>query len=128
MTQLSNQIFGCLLASSQVVFGQLFVGLELSAELEKINALTYIALNQILAALCCIALIFNKDINVKSIYISGNFFLSHIHCIETYIEINTLHTVMGGLIIRFHILICILYVMRDISTGRPSISELLQNY
>ena len=39
-----------------------------------------------------------------------------------------MHTMMGGLIIRFHILICILYVMRDIYIGCPLISELLQNY
>ena len=37
-----------------------------------------------------------------------------------------MHTVTGGLIIRFHILICILNVMRDIYTGCPLISELLQ--
>ena len=37
---------------------------------EKINALTYIALSHILAALHCIALIFHKNINIKSMYIS----------------------------------------------------------
>ena len=39
-----------------------------------------------------------------------------------------MHTMMGGLIIRFDILICILYIMRDIYTGFPLKSELLQNY
>ena len=37
---------------------------------EKINALTYIALSHISSALHCIALIFHKNINVKSMYIS----------------------------------------------------------
>ena len=39
-----------------------------------------------------------------------------------------LHTMTGGLIIRFDIFICILYVVRDIYTGCPLKSELLQNY
>ena len=32
-------------------------------------------------------------------------------------RMSPVHTVMGVLIFRFHILICILYVMRDIYTG-----------
>ena len=40
----------------------------------------------------------------------------------------SVHTMTGGLIIKFDILICILYIMRDIYTGFPLKSELLQNY
>ena len=40
----------------------------------------------------------------------------------------SMHCMTGGLIIKFHLLICILYDMRDIYVGWPLISELLQTY